>query len=68
MAYKKVTIIQGKSGRLEIDGEGAYEQVDRQMRSKQRDIYVYENKGNINTERIFRASDIKEYYVKETSY
>lgn len=65
MAYKKVTVIQGKSGRLEIDGESAYEQVDRQVKSNKQDIYVNEDIGSMVTERIIRASDIEAYYVKD---
>lgn len=65
MAYKKVTVIQGKSGYLEIDGESAYEQVDRQVKSNKQDIYVNEDIGSMVTERIIRASDIEAYYVKD---
>lgn len=65
MAYKKVTVIQGKSGCLVIDGESAYEQVDRQVKSNKQDIYVNECIGSMVTERIIRASDIEAYYVKD---
>lgn len=65
MAYKKVTVIQGKTGYLEIDGESAYEQVDRQVKSNKQDIYVNEDIGSMVTERIIRESDIEAYYVKD---
>lgn len=65
MAYKKVTVIQGKTGYLEIDGESAYEQVDRQVKSNKQDIYINEDIGSMVTERIIRASDIEAYYVKD---
>ncbi|UNY50260.1 hypothetical protein [Stenotrophomonas phage vB_SmeS_BUCT704] len=65
MAYKKVTVIQGKSGYLEINGESAYEQVDRQVKSNKQDIYINEDIGSMVTERIIRASDIEAYYVKD---
>ena len=65
MAYKKVTVIQGKTGCLEIDGESAYEQVDRQVKSNKQNIYVNEDIGSMVTERIIRASDIEAYYVKD---